>query len=254
MGLVQVSVAAGNSNADACGASPSSEPTCVTVGATDDQDRRSSFSNWGSCVDISAPGTNVLSAYPKDSFGNPCNNCAAYMSGTSMATPHVAGLMAAYLGEHPTTGSADLKARILGTCLNNVISDVAGSPNKLLHTTCGEVSQPPPPSPPSPPPAPPSPSPPPPSPSPPPSPFPPPSPPSPPPPVVCIPHNTACGSGYADPCCGDLVCRAHGNGQRCLAAVTCFGTGTTCTGVCGSGASCSKCCSGFCKNNGKCGN
>eukprot|EP00756_Hemistasia_phaeocysticola_P022694 Hpha_TRINITY_DN15849_c1_g10::TRINITY_DN15849_c1_g10_i1::g.191672::m.191672/K01336/E3.4.21.48; cerevisin len=156
---IQVAVAAGNSNVDACTASPSSESTCVTVGSTTDGDVRSSFSNWGSCVDIMAPGSSVLSAYPKDTAGAPCDVCGVYMSGTSMAAPHVAGMMAAYLGLYPATTAADLKARILGTALNNAVS--AGSmntnpatPNKLLHCECGTVTSttPPPTLPPTPPP------------------------------------------------------------------------------------------------------
>eukprot|EP00756_Hemistasia_phaeocysticola_P022704 Hpha_TRINITY_DN15849_c1_g5::TRINITY_DN15849_c1_g5_i1::g.191645::m.191645 len=153
---LQVSVAAGNSNNDACLYSPSGEGggpngLSMTVGATDDADSRSSFSNWGSCVDISAPGTYVLSAYPKTRNKKPCDNCAAYMSGTSMAAPHVAGMMAAYLGLHPTTGAADLKDRIVGSALDGFISNVAGSPNKLLHATCSGSATPPTPAPPPPP-------------------------------------------------------------------------------------------------------
>eukprot|EP00756_Hemistasia_phaeocysticola_P022706 Hpha_TRINITY_DN15849_c1_g6::TRINITY_DN15849_c1_g6_i1::g.191649::m.191649 len=158
---VQVAVAAGNSNADACSYTPSgaggAQGTCVTVGATDQNDARSSFSNYGSCVDISAPGTQVLSSYIYDSFGNDCDNCEIEMSGTSMAAPHVAGMMAAYLGKHPTTSAADLKERVVKTALDDVIVDDQGSPNRLLHLTCGDPWTPSPPSPPPPSPPPPSP-------------------------------------------------------------------------------------------------
>merc|ERR1719476_1118028 len=81
-GIVVV-VAGGNSNADACGFSPAFVPSAITVGSTDSRDRRSSFSNFGACTDIWAPGSWVTSA------GHTCDTCYATFSGTSMACPHV---------------------------------------------------------------------------------------------------------------------------------------------------------------------
>ncbi|CAG9975630.1 unnamed protein product [Clonostachys byssicola] len=84
-----LAVSAGNSNIDSSNQSPAAEPTVCTIGATDSADAKSSFSNYGPGVDVFAPGTSVLSLAP--------GNLTATMSGTSMASPHAAGL-AAYLG------------------------------------------------------------------------------------------------------------------------------------------------------------
>merc|ERR1712110_170888 len=82
-GLVVI-VAGGNSNDDACYSSPAAATGSYTVGATDIQDTRASFSNYGDCLNIFAPGVNILSTYPPNTF--------AYLSGTSMATPVVTGV------------------------------------------------------------------------------------------------------------------------------------------------------------------
>src|SRR4030095_13256016 len=88
---VTYSVAAGNDNADACNTSPARTPTALTVGATTSGDVRASFSNYGSCVDISAPGVGITSAW------NSSNTATNTISGTSMATPHVTGAAAVFL-------------------------------------------------------------------------------------------------------------------------------------------------------------
>merc|ERR1712113_663206 len=90
---VDAAVAAGNSNADACGFSPAYVPSAITVGSTTSTDARSSFSCYGTCVDIWAPGSNVVSASHTSDDGT------RSLSGTSMACPHVSGAAALLLGE-----------------------------------------------------------------------------------------------------------------------------------------------------------
>jgi subtilisin family serine protease len=134
--LVTYVVAAGNSNTNACGTSPALVPAAITVGAINPaNDTRASFSNIGPCVDLFAPGLNTLSA------GNASDTATAVMSGTSMASPHVAGVAARYLQTHPLATPA-----AVWTAIHNVsnifpatagwagvINPGAGSPNKLLH-------------------------------------------------------------------------------------------------------------------------
>lgn len=126
---VVYAVAAGNSAADACTVSPASTPAALTVGAISKTDGRSSYSNIGSCVDLFAPGTFVLSAY------NRTDTDAVYLSGTSMASPHVAGAAALYLETHPTASPASVASALLAGATRDRITDAgAGSPNLLLFT------------------------------------------------------------------------------------------------------------------------
>ena len=120
-------VAAGNSTANACNSSPSSEPSAITVGATDINDGFASFSNFGSCVDINAPGVNITSAWYTS------NTATNTISGTSMATPHVVGAIALYLQVNPTSTAAQVDAALKNNA-STIPSVPAGTTNKLLYS------------------------------------------------------------------------------------------------------------------------
>ncbi len=121
-------VAAGNSNLNACNYSPSSEPLAITVGSTTSSDARSSFSNFGSCVDIFAPGTSITSAW------HTSNTAINTISGTSMASPHVAGAAALLLGDNNGLSSAGVWSALLANATPGVVTSAGtGSPNRLLY-------------------------------------------------------------------------------------------------------------------------
>ncbi|WP_411026538.1 S8 family serine peptidase, partial [Salmonella sp. s54395] len=103
---IPVIVASGNSNADACSVSPSGAPDAYTVAASDLGDNRLSTSNYGLCVDIFAPGASITSAWI------PTNTSSATLSGSSMATPHVAGAAAIIFGLHPSYTADEVKQTI----------------------------------------------------------------------------------------------------------------------------------------------
>ena len=133
---VSVVVAAGNEGADACGVSPASTPAAITVGATDSADQRASFSNYGRCVDVFAPGVDILSA----ALGSP--SATATMSGTSMATPHVVGAVALLLEGTPGATPAEIAAAISTGASAGVVGDPGvGSPNALLYIGATAVPQ-----------------------------------------------------------------------------------------------------------------
>ncbi|RRR99829.1 S8 family peptidase [Glycomyces terrestris] len=125
---VTFAIAAGNEGQDACGVSPASAPSAITVGATDDGDAAASFSNFGDCVDLLAPGVGITSAW----IGG--DDAERTISGTSMATPHVAGVAALYLESHPEAAPGDVAAALTGGAVPDAVSGVNGSPNLLLNT------------------------------------------------------------------------------------------------------------------------
>lgn len=123
---VPVVVAAGNNNGDACNYSPARVAEAITVGATDISDRRASYSNYGKCVDIFAPGTNITSLW----IGSAATKTR---SGTSMATPHVVGAIARYLTNANKVLSPQEIVVVLNTSSTlNKITDTRGAPNSLL--------------------------------------------------------------------------------------------------------------------------
>ena len=124
---VTVAVAAGNDGGNACNHSPARAPAALTAGATDRTDRRASFSNTGSCVDVFAPGVDVVSDWPGGSTET--------LSGTSMASPHVAGVAALLLGAHPAWQPAAVASEIVRLSTKNVVTAPGtGSPNRLLYS------------------------------------------------------------------------------------------------------------------------
>ena len=133
---VAVVVAAGNSNTDACTTSPARATSAITVGATTINDSRASFSNYGSCLDLFAPGANITSTIP--------GNQTATYSGTSMAAPHVAGLAAVALSLTAMT-PAQLATYLSDTATTNAVSSAGtSSPNLLAYLSGSTGSTPPP--------------------------------------------------------------------------------------------------------------
>jgi subtilisin family serine protease len=129
---VVYAIAAGNSNANACNFTPARTPVAVTVGATEMTDVRSSFSNFGTCLDIFAPGTSITSAwFSSDTATNT-------ISGTSMASPHVAGGAALILSANPGFTSQQVRDRLVADSTpNKVTNPGTGSPNQLLFVNTG---------------------------------------------------------------------------------------------------------------------
>ena len=130
-------VAAGNDNTNACNGSPNRVAEALTVGSSTSGDVRSSFSNYGSCVDLFAPGSNITSAW------HTSNTATNAISGTSMASPHAAGTAALYLEDHPSASPAAVNAALVGAATPNTLGSIGtGSPNLLLHTVFGSSPDP----------------------------------------------------------------------------------------------------------------
>jgi aqualysin 1 len=133
---VTYAVAAGNENRDACGGSPARVSSALTVASSTSSDARSSFSNWGSCVQLFAPGSSITAAWHTN------DNATNTISGTSMASPHVAGVAALYLQANPTASPSTVNNAIVDGATTGVISGTNGSPNRLLYSRLGAAPDP----------------------------------------------------------------------------------------------------------------
>lgn len=140
---IHFAVAAGNDNADSCNYSPAAAENAVTVGASTLLDERAYFSNYGKCNDIFAPGLNILSTW----IGS--EHATNTISGTSMASPHIAGLLAYYLSLQPAKDSAyavadispkKLKANLIAIATVGALSDVPSNTKNLLAWNGGGSS------------------------------------------------------------------------------------------------------------------
>lgn len=141
---VTYTIAAGNGNilglaVDACTTSPARVPSALTVSATNSSDTKPSWANYGTCVDLFAPGVSITSAWVTS------DTATATISGTSMAAPHVAGVAALYLEGSPSATPSEVAAAIVGGATPGVVSSAGtGSPNLLLYSLLGSAPPPPP--------------------------------------------------------------------------------------------------------------
>ncbi|HEV7587590.1 MAG TPA: S8 family serine peptidase [Longimicrobium sp.] len=123
---VFLAVAAGNENQNACNVSPASAAGTLTVAASTSTDAKASYSNWGGCVDVYAPGSSITSTW--------LNSGTNTISGTSMASPHAAGVAALYKGAFGEAASSTIVTWIINNSTANVITgNPAGTPNRLLY-------------------------------------------------------------------------------------------------------------------------
>ncbi|MGW6460845.1 S8 family peptidase [Streptomyces sp. NPDC055078] len=119
-------IAAGNDSIDACNVSPASAQRALTVGATDPSDRETSFSNFGPCLSIYAPGQQIVSAR--------LGGGSTALNGTSMASPHVAGVAALYKAARPGAGTQEVGNWIVNQSTKDTLTVSKSSPNRLLFT------------------------------------------------------------------------------------------------------------------------
>jgi subtilisin family serine protease len=137
---ITFSIAAGNDNANACNYSPARVAEAITVGSTTSSDSRSSFSNYGTCLDLFAPGSSITSAWTSS------DTSTNTISGTSMAAPHTAGVAALILDESPSSSPAQVRDKMIAAVTTGKIVSVgSGSPNNLLYSLGGATPPPPPP-------------------------------------------------------------------------------------------------------------
>lgn len=133
-GLTMV-VAAGNETQDACEVSPAREASAITVGASTIRDERAGFSNYGKCLDIFAPGAEIVSAWHEG------DSATKELQGTSMAAPHVAGVVALLLAENGEATPADISRELESLAVEDRIGDSKGSPNRLLQVPTATSGQ-----------------------------------------------------------------------------------------------------------------
>ncbi len=134
---ITMAVAAGNSNTDACTMSPASAATAISVGATDDDDARAQFSDYGPCVTVFAPGVEIESAWSSDP------KATEVLSGTSMAAPHAAGVAALLLSGTPGATPVQVRQGIIDGATPGAVSNPGGgSPNLLLFAAASSVPMP----------------------------------------------------------------------------------------------------------------
>ena len=133
---VVYAIASGNSNANACNTSPARVAEALTINASANTDARASFSNWGTCTDMFAPGQNIASAW------HTSDTATNTISGTSMASPHVAGVAALYLSTRPNSTVAQTNQALINAASTGKISDPGtGSPNRLAFVEQGAPAE-----------------------------------------------------------------------------------------------------------------
>jgi len=128
---IPIIVAAGNANKNVINTFPGSSPIAITVAAVDISDTRGWFSNYGSTVDIFAPGVNIYGAWAGS------DKDYAWLDGTSQATPYVAGLAAYYIVNERIIGAQAVRDRIISMACKNMLKDVMGSPNRIAYNNNG---------------------------------------------------------------------------------------------------------------------
>jgi subtilisin family serine protease len=128
---------AGNDNTDACARTPGAASAAIAVGSSTRADARASYSNFGACVDIYGPGDLIVSSSTSDPDGS------ATSSGTSMASPHVAGVAALYLQRRPTASPAQVAQAIFGGATVGALTDLVSGPDRLVYTSAVDDGVPP---------------------------------------------------------------------------------------------------------------